>query len=62
MNCVHEDECQIIVLWYELVMNYAHEDQTLKEVKGPYANHILIPQGSTASSTFFDIKWKPIFF
>ena len=31
-------------------------------IKGPYADHILIPQGSTASSIFFDIKWKPIFF
>ena len=31
-------------------------------LKGPYANHILIPQGSTGSSIFFDIKWKPIFF
>ena len=31
-------------------------------VKGPYADHILIPQGSTRSSIFFDIKWKPIFF
>ena len=30
--------------------------------KGPYADHILIPQGSTGSSIFFDIKWKPIFF
>ena len=30
--------------------------------KGPYADHILIPQGSTGSSTFFDIKWKPIIF
>ena len=32
------------------------------ELKGPYADHILIPQVSTGSSTFFDIKWKPIFF
>ena len=31
-------------------------------LKGPYADRILIPQGSTGSSTFFDIKWKPIFF
>ena len=31
-------------------------------VKGPYVDHILIPQGSTGSCTFFDIKWKPIFF
>ena len=30
-------------------------------LKGPYADHIL-PQGSTGSSTFFDNKWKPIFF
>ena len=29
---------------------------------GPYADHILIPQGSTGSSIFFDIKWKPILF
>ena len=34
----------------------------LSLVKGPYADHILIPQGSTGSSIFFDIKWKPIFF
>ena len=31
-------------------------------IKGPYADHILIPQGSTGSSIFFDIKWKLIFF
>ena len=31
-------------------------------IKGPYANHILIPQGLTERSIFFDIKWKPIFF
>ena len=31
-------------------------------IKGPYADHILIPQGSTGSSIFFDTKWKPIFF
>ena len=31
-------------------------------LKGPYADHILIPLGSTGRSTFFDIKWKPIFF
>ena len=31
-------------------------------LKGPYADHILIPQGSTGSSIFFDMKWKPIFF
>ena len=30
-------------------------------LKGPYADHILIPQGLTGSSIFFDIKWKPIF-
>ena len=30
--------------------------------KGPYADHILIPQGSTESSLFFVIKWKPKFF
>ena len=33
-----------------------------KLIKGPYADHIRIPQGSTGSSTIFDIKWKPIFF
>ena len=26
------------------------------EIKGPYADHILIPQGSTGSSTFLNIK------
>ena len=30
--------------------------KNLKPFKGPYADHILIPQGSTGSSTFFDIK------
>ena len=25
-------------------------------LKGPYADHILIPQGSTGSSIFFDTK------
>ena len=33
-----------------------------KGFKGPYADHILIPQGSTGSSIYFDIKWKLIFF
>ena len=33
-----------------------------RDIKGPYADYILIPQGSTGSSIFFDIKWKPIFF
>ena len=33
-----------------------------RALKGPYADHILIPQGSTGSSIFFDIKWKLIFF
>ena len=32
------------------------------ELKGPYADHILIPPGSTGSSVFFGFKWKPIFF
>ena len=32
------------------------------QIKGPYADQILIPQGSTGSSIIFDIKWKPIFF
>ena len=27
-------------------------------LKGPYADHILIPQGSTGSSIFSDIKMK----
>ena len=36
--------------------------QVVFVIKGPYADHILIPQGSTASSIFFDIKWKPLFF
>ena len=26
------------------------------DIKGPYADHILIPQGSTGSSIFVDIK------
>ena len=33
-----------------------------KHIKGPYADHILIPPGSTGSSLFFGFKWKPIFF
>ena len=36
--------------------------KALSELKGPYADRILIPQASTGSSIFFDIKWKPIFF
>ena len=32
------------------------ERYQVTKVKGPYANHILIPQGLTGSSTFFDIK------
>ena len=31
-------------------------------LKGPCADYILIPQGSTGSSKFFDIKWKATFF
>ena len=34
---------------------------TLKEVKGPYADHILIPQGSTGSSTFLISNESPYF-
>ena len=34
----------------ELKMN------SYKLLKGPYADHILIPQGSTGSKIFFDIK------
>ena len=30
--------------------------QSQNIIKGPYADHILIPQGSTGSSTFFNIK------
>ena len=30
--------------------------------KGPYADHILIPPGSTGSSVFFGFKWKPHIF
>ena len=33
-----------------------------ESIKGPYADHILIPQGSTGSSIFFDTKLKPLFF
>ena len=38
------------------------EEPSAISLKGPYADHILIPQGSTGSSIFFDTKWKPIFF
>ena len=31
-------------------------------LKGPYADHILIPQGATGSSYHFGVIWKPIFF
>ena len=46
---LHND-CNVTALWCP------------NKVKGPYADHILIPQGSTGSSIFFDIKWKPMFF
>ena len=35
---------------------YADFDMCIFTLKGPYADHILIPQGSTGSSLFFDIK------
>ena len=35
---------------------------TSDRTKGPYADHILIPQGATGSSAAFGVKWKPIFF
>ena len=38
-------------------MGELHHNHTFHMIiKGPYADHILIPQGSTGSSTFFDIK------
>ena len=33
-----------------------HVERAIQRLKGPYADHILIPQGSTGSSIFFDIK------
>ena len=34
----------------------SHSQQFCNDIRGPYADHILIPQGSTGSSIFFDIK------
>ena len=45
-----------------LVLETGEKCSKILYFKGPYADHILIPQGSTGSSTFFYIKWKPIFF
>ena len=47
-----------------MVAKYFHKFYIFQKsyFKGPYADHILIPQGSTGSSIFFDIKLKPIFF
>ena len=45
-----------------LTINVQNIVTSHKYIKGPYADHILIPQGSTGSSIFFDIEWKPIFF
>ena len=38
----------------------SHKKQ-VKEVKGPYADHILIPQGATVSSTFLVSNESPYF-
>ena len=52
-----------IFLWHESGdINKIYYFQNFSWFKGPYADHILIPQGSTWSSIFFYIKWKPIFF
>ena len=50
--------------FYCVPVNYHDYSQfrNILKIKGPYADHILIPQGSTGSSIFFDIKWKPVFF
>ena len=47
---------------FEDVFIFLIQQNLLAKVNGPYADHILIPQGSTGSSTFFNMKWKPIFF
>ena len=49
-------------LWTKHCASTRHTVWGFSHIKGPYAGHILIPQGSTGSNTFFDIKWKPIFF
>ena len=36
--------------------DYEFADCFEEQLKGPYADHILIPQGSTGSSIFFDVK------
>ena len=41
---------------------YYFSKKNVANFKSPYANHILIPQGSNGSSIFFDVKWKPIIF
>ena len=49
-NDIDDDDCDI------------SDDDDIGNIKGPYADHILIPLGSTGSSVFFGFKWKPIFF
>ena len=52
------------VLW-EVLLDLLHVilvHTRFAAFKGPYVDHIVTPQGSTGSSIFFDIKWKPIFF
>ena len=52
---------QLVVPADNCVCQQCKINKITMKIKGPYADHILIPQGSTAS-IFFDIKWKPIFF
>ena len=54
--------CSKIWLNLSILATDIENSKRVKSIKGPYADHILILQGSTRSSTFFDIKWEPIFF
>ena len=64
---VHQMPLMSTNMFFYLILKCSNgQDINMRQIqiqfKGPYADHILIPQGSTGSSTFFDIKWKPIFF
>ena len=43
---------------YSFTMMSRNIGKTWNHFKGPYADHILIPQGSTGSSTFFKYQMK----
>ena len=49
--------------WHQLFHWHGENLKMGAILKGPYADHILIPQGSTGSSMCtFCVKWKSIFY